>query len=102
MQQSPGPLQFPLPDVVIAKDTMPTHWASYFQGSGLPLSVSGSWSGSMHRAHIALQVLQAVVMIMCKMAFHLSGKVVALHLGNNTPQAYYVIKVVQYLLFCPV
>ena len=37
LQQSPIPLQFPLSDVVIATDAMPTHWAFYFQGSGLPL-----------------------------------------------------------------
>ena len=42
LQQSPIPLQFPLPDVVIATDATPTHWAFYFQGSGLPLSVSGA------------------------------------------------------------
>ena len=41
LQQSPAPVQFPLPDVVIATDTTPTHWAFYFQGSDLPLSVSG-------------------------------------------------------------
>ena len=35
LQQSPVPLQFPLPDVVIGTDAMPTHWAFYFQGSGL-------------------------------------------------------------------
>ena len=40
--KSPVPLQFPLPNVVIVTDAMPTHWAFYFQGSGLPLSVSGS------------------------------------------------------------
>ena len=57
LQQSPVPLQFPLPDVVIATDATPTHWAFYFQGSGLPLSVSGAWSGSLSRAHIALQEL---------------------------------------------
>ena len=33
LQQSPVPLQFPLPDVVIATDAMPTHRAFYFQGS---------------------------------------------------------------------
>ena len=44
LQQSPVPLQFPLPDVVIATDATPTHWAFYFQGSGLPLSVNGAWS----------------------------------------------------------
>ena len=41
LQQSPVPLQFPLPDVVIATDATPTHWAFYFQGCGLPLTVSG-------------------------------------------------------------
>ena len=46
----PDPLQFPLPDVVIATDAMPSHWAFYFQGSRVPLSVSGSWSGSLCRA----------------------------------------------------
>ena len=88
MQQSPVPLQFPLPDVVIATDATPTHWAFYFQGSGLPLSVSGSWSDPMCRAHIALQELQAVAMMLHRMAFHLSGKVVALHLDNSTAKAY--------------
>ena len=87
-QQSPVPLQFPLPDVVIATDAMPTQWAFYFQESGLPLSVSGPWSGSMCRAHIALQELQAVAMMLCRMTFHLSGKVVALHLDNSTSKAY--------------
>ena len=62
--------------------------AFYFQGSGLPLMVSGSWSGSMCRAHTALQELQAVAMMLCRMAFHLSGKVVALHLDNGTAKAY--------------
>ena len=38
-QQSPVPLQFPLPDVVIATDATPTYRAFYFQGSGLLLSV---------------------------------------------------------------
>ena len=42
LQQSSFPLQFPLPDVVIATDATPTLWTFYFQGSGLPLFVSGS------------------------------------------------------------
>ena len=54
LQQSPIPFQFPLPDVVIVTDATFTHWAFYFQGSGLPLSVSGAWSGSLYRVHIAL------------------------------------------------
>ena len=65
------------------------HWAFYFQGSGLPLSVSGAWSGSLCRDHIALQELQAVAKMLCRMAFHLSGKVVALHLDNSTAKAYF-------------
>ena len=101
LQQSPVPLQFPLPDVVIATDATPTRWAFYFQGSGLPLSVSGTWSGSLSRAHIALQELQAVAVMLHRMAFHLSGRVVALHLDNSTAKAYCVIKVVQCLLFFP-
>ena len=88
LQQSPVALQFPLPDVVTATDAKPTHWVFYFQGSGLPLSVSGAWSGSLSRAHIALQELQAVAIMLPGMAFHLSGKVVALHLDNNTAKAY--------------
>ena len=88
LQLSPVPLHFPLPDVVIATDATPTHWAFYFQGSGLPLSVSGAWSGSLSRAHIALQELQATAIMLHKMAFHLSGKVVALHLANSTAKAY--------------
>ena len=55
LQQSPVPLHLPLPDVIIATDATPTQWAFYFQGSGLPLSVSGAWSGALSKAHIALQ-----------------------------------------------
>ena len=66
----------------------PLIWAFYFQGSGLPLSVSGTWSGSLCRAHIALQELQAVAIMLCRMAFCLSGKLVALHLDNITAKAY--------------
>ena len=88
LQQSPVPLHFLLPDVVIASDATSTHLAFYFQGSGLPLSVSGAWSSSLSRAHVALQELQAVVIMLCRMAFHLSGKVVVLHLDNSTAKAY--------------
>ena len=34
-------------------------------------------------AHIALQELHAVTVMLCKMAFCLSGKVVALHMDNS-------------------
>ena len=86
--------------MIRAIDAMPTHWAFYFQGSGLPLSVSGSWSGSIGRAHIALQELQAVAMMLCRLAFHLLGYVVALVCWITTLQKLIcVIKVLQYLLF---
>ena len=57
LQQSPVPLQFPFPDVVIATNAMPTHWAFYFQGSGLPLSVTGSYClvGALNHHHEAVQ-----------------------------------------------
>ena len=71
---------------------MPTHWAFYFQRSGLPLSVSGSWFGSWCRAHIALQELQAIATMLHRLAFCLSGKVVALHLDNRTAKAYLCIQ----------
>ena len=73
--------------MVIATDAMPTHWTFHFQVSGLPLLVSGSWLDSMCRVHIALQELQTVAMMLCRMAFYYSGKVVALHL-DNTAKAY--------------
>ena len=44
--------------------------------------------GSMCRAHIALQELQAVVMLLHRMAFQLTCKVVALHLDKNTAKAH--------------
>ena len=99
LQQSPVPLQFPLPDVVIATDATATHWAFHFQWSGLPSLVSGSWSGSMCRTHIALQEVQAIAMMLYRMAFHLSGKVFAFLLDNNTVRLICVINVVQCLCF---
>ena len=75
--------------MVIATDATPTYWTFYFQGSGLLLLVNGSRSGSICRAHIALQELQATVMMLHNwMAFCLSGKMVALHLDNSTAKAY--------------
>ena len=88
LQQSPVPLQFPLPGVVIGTDTMPTDWAFYFQGSGLLSSVSEFWISSMHRAQIALQELQVIAMMLCRMGFCLSGRVVALHFDNSVVNAY--------------
>ena len=49
--------------MIIATDVMPSHWDFYFQDSGMPLLVSGSWSCFMCRAHTTLQELQAVAVI---------------------------------------
>ena len=88
LHQSPVPLWFPLPDVVITTDATSNHWAFYFQSSGFPFSCSGTWSGSMCKVHNALQELQVVGLILHKIAFWLSGKVVALYLENNTTKTY--------------
>ena len=42
----------------------------------------------MVKSDIALQGLQAVAMMLHRMAFHLSSKVVALHLVNSMEKAY--------------
>ena len=76
--------QFPLPHVVITTDARPKHWAFYFQGSGLLFSFLGTWSDSMPGVHIALQELQAVALILCRMDFCLPGKVVSLYLHYST------------------
>ena len=87
LQQMPVALQFPLTYVVNATDAKHTYWAFYFQGSGLPLLVSGSWSGSLCRAHITLQELQAIAMMLHRIPFCLSDKVVVLPLDNSTAKA---------------
>ena len=88
LKYSPVPLHFLLPIVVIATGAMPSHWAFHFQGSGLPLSASGSWSESMCMAYIVLQELEVVVVMLHRMAFWLSHKLVILHLDNCTAKAY--------------
>ena len=42
----------------------------------------------MCRAHIVLQELQAIAIMLCRMAIYLSGKVVTLHLDNSSAKAY--------------
>ena len=55
----------------------------------------------MCRPHIALQELQAVAMMLHRMAFHLSGKAVALHLGNSMANAYLCNQGGKSLLYFP-
>ena len=42
----------------------------------------------MHDAHNALPGLQVIVLMLCRIDFHLSGKVDALHLDNGTAKSY--------------
>ena len=87
--------------MVIATDDTPHHQAFNVQGSGVPISCCGTWSGSLHRVHIALQELQDATLMLCKMVFQLSNKVVALHLGNNPAKAYLCNQDGKLLFFLP-
>ena len=53
----------------------------------------------MCKVPIALQELQVVVQMLCRMAFHLSGNVVALHLHSNTAKAIIMQQSIWYNIF---
>ena len=63
-------------------------WDFHGFHSFVTLSFSITWSDSMCKVHIALQELQAVALMLCRMAVHLSCKVVALNLCNGTTKTY--------------
>ena len=50
--------------------------------------MSDSWSGYVCRVHIAIQKVQAVALILYRLVFQLSGKVVVMLLHNSTAKAY--------------
>ena len=50
-----------------------------YLGQWFHISCCGTWSSAMHKVHIALQELQAVVLMLHKIIFRLSNKVIALH-----------------------
>ena len=52
--------------------------------SWVPLSMSGLRPGSVCRVHIVLQELQAVALMLCRIASQLPGKAVAFWLDNST------------------
>ena len=78
---------FPLPEVVIATDATPNCWA-FFQGSRFPSPVVVSCLVPCTRFILLCRELQPVALILCKMAYGLSGKVVSLHLDKSTTKAY--------------
>ena len=61
---------------------MPNHWTYYFQGSRTPICCC-TWFGSMCKVNIAFQELQAIALMLCKMAFHLDNIPVKAHLCNQ-------------------
>ena len=64
-----------------------------FSEFSLPLFFSATWSYSMHKIHIAIQELQVVALMLHRMDFCLSGKVVWIIV---LLKLIYVIKVVEY------
>ena len=81
------PLWFLLPDVVMATDAMPHHETLF----------SGFWASCILLWHLfclyvqsahCLARLQVVALKLLKVAFRLSGKVVALYLDNSIAKAY--------------
>ena len=50
--------------------------------------MSGPWSGSVYGAHTAFQELQAIALVLCRIAFWLSGNVVVLQWDNSTAEVY--------------
>ena len=74
----------------------------YIQGFGVPVTCCGTWSGSLHKVHIALQNLKDVALMQCKMAFQLFNKVLPYIWTIVLLKLIYVIKVVQLLFLFPV
>ena len=60
-----------------------------FLFSGFWVTIIIQWNlVRFYDADIALQELQAVTLMLCRMTFHSFGKVVTLNLDNNTAKAY--------------
>ena len=68
-----GSLAVSSSDVVNTTNAMAFHYAFYFQDSGLHLSLSGTWSGVLCDAHIVLKEHQVLLLMLCRITFHLSG-----------------------------
>ena len=101
LQECPVSLQFTLPDVVIISIATPHHWALYFQGSGVPVSCCGTWSGSMQKVYIALKELQAVALTLHKVAFDCLVGWLPYIWTILLLKLTYIIREVQDLLFIP-
>ena len=71
----------------------------YFLDSGLPLPFCRTWAGSQCNVDIVFQKLYAVALMLHRMAFCLSSKVVRLHLDYITTKVYLCNQGVEYLFF---
>ena len=88
VQQSLVPLQFPLPDVILLCMLCPVSHPFVFRDWVYLYLLVEHGEVFMCKVHIALKEFQLALPMLCGMAFHLSGKVVALHLDNSTADAY--------------
>ena len=65
------------------------HLVIYFRmDSGLLLSSSGTRSCSVCKIHLTLQECQVLALVLHRMAFHISGKIIDFYLDSNTAKAY--------------
>ena len=101
LQQSQVPFHFLLPDVVIAKDTMPSHCTFYFQGSQLPLSVCGSWSVLYVRLTLSCKNFRQLAWCCVEGLFHYLVRWLPWIWITALLKLMYVIKMVQFLFFFP-
>ena len=53
-----------------------------------PILCCGTWSGSVHRVHNALQELEVVSLMLCKVVFQLLGMTDALVFDSSTAKAH--------------
>ena len=88
LQQSPVPLQFPLPVWLLLLLPHPLIGPLIFRDLVYLYWLVDPGQVLLCRAHIASQELQAIAMMLHSMAFHLPGKMVALHLDSITAKAY--------------
>ena len=98
--QSPVPMLFLLPDVVIYINAKSFHWAFYIQESGINIFCWDFWPSSMCKVHIALKELKAMALMLPKMAFWLCNKMIVLQLDKVLLKAYWYIYIYIYIYIC--
>ena len=88
LQQSPVPLQFPLPDVVIATDPHLLIGSFIFRDLVYLYQLVNLGQVPCVGLILPCRSFRPIAMMLHRMAFHLSGKAVALYLDNGTAKAY--------------